>query len=416
MNNDIKLSEEQKNFIPWFLGNESRCLKLIGYAGTGKTTILKELKQILNDQNTVWCAQTHTAKQILNDKLGKCSNIGTIASILGLMPVTKEGKKKYVPGKRSVINKIYERTKGYQKLYLIIDESSMVSKEYLKFFLDSKANKILFVGDDAQIPPINEIVSPIFTSEYDFPEYRLNTIYRQGKDSPIISLASDTRMGLGNTSEQYGIETWSFNTNSIINFFDRFPKGKALCFTHPVKDKINKSVLLHYFGHDDPFTKGANLMLESPINAEKDYNAPKNGETVTITSVYPDETFLGFNVKSIQINNKYDVYIPVDENERKTIERKSDELAKEYKNIKTTESRKKEINNTIDIITNKIVFASCGYGMTLHKAQGQTIKQVLLVLEDYQSFKNKSTHIQMIYTGITRASETLILCKRKDFS
>ena len=413
---DVNLSDEQKKFIPWFLGNDSRCLKLIGYAGTGKTTVLKELKKILNDQNTIWCAQTHTAKQVLSDRLGKCTNISTIASVLGLMPVTKDGKKKYIPGKKSIINKIYEKTKGRQSIYLIIDEASMVSKEYLSFFLESNADKILFVGDDAQIPPINEIVSPIFTSEFDFPEYRLNTIYRQGKDSPIISLASDTRMGLGNTSENYGIETWNFSSESIISFFDKYPKGKALCFTHPIKDKINKAVLLHYFGHEDPFTEGANLMLESPIISEKDFNAPKNGETVTITAVYPDEIFLGFSVKSLQINNKYDVYVPASEDERKNIEKKAAELEKEYKNIKTTELRKAEINKTIDIITNKIVFASCGYGMTLHKSQGQTIEHVLLVLEDYQSFKNKNTHIQMIYTGITRASKTLILCKRKDFS
>lgn len=409
----IKLSKEQEEFIPWFLSNKSRCLKLIGYAGTGKTTVLKELKKVLPEKKTIWCAQTHTAKQVLNDKLGECTNIGTIASVLGLAPKIINGKKIFVPGRKSIINKIHESGKDRNHdIYLIIDEASMISKEYLNFFLESKADTILFVGDDAQIPPINEIVSPIFTNEYDFPEYRLNTIYRQGKDSPIISLASDTRMGIGNTSAQHGIETWNFSPDNIIRFFDENPKGKALCFTHPVKDKINKGVLMHYFGHDDPFTKGANLMLESPINSKNDFNAPKNGETVTITDIYPDEIFLGFKVKSLKINNKYDVFIPIDENERKTIERESESLEKEYKNPKTSDLRKIEINNTIEIISNKIVFASCGYAMTLHKSQGQTIKDVLLVLEDYSAFKNKNTHIQMIYTGITRASKKLILCRK----
>lgn len=409
----IKLSKEQEDFIPWFLSNKSRCLKLIGYAGTGKTTVLKELKKILPEKKTVWCAQTHTAKQVLNDKLGECTNIGTIASILGLSPKIINGKKIFVPGRKSIINKIYETNKEWGKIYLIIDESSMVSKEYLKFFLESKADTILFVGDDAQIPPINEVVSPIFTNEYDFPEYRLNTIYRQGKDSPIISLASDTRMGIGNTSAQHGIQTWTFSPDNIIKFFDENPKGKALCFTHPIKDKINKTILMHYFGHDDPFTKGANLMLESPINSKNDFNSPKNGETVTITNVYNDELFLGFKVKSLELNNKYNVFIPIDENERKTIERESEKLEKEYKDSKTSDYRKIEINNTIDIISNKIVFASCGYAMTLHKSQGQTIENVLLILEDYSAFKNKNTHIQMIYTGITRASKKLILCRKE---
>lgn len=409
----IKLSKEQEEFIPWFLSNKSRCLKLIGYAGTGKTTLLKELKRMLPEKQTVWCAQTHTAKQVLNDKLGECTNISTIASVLGLSPKTINGKKLFVPGRKSIINKIYETNKSLDKIYLIIDESSMINKDSLKFFIDSKADKILFVGDDAQIPPINEVVSPIFTSEYDFPEYRLNEIFRQGKDSPIIGFASDIRLGIGNTSASHGIETWDFSSESIIKFFDENPKGKALCFTHPIKYKVNKIILMHYFGHDDPFTKGANLMLESPINSKNDFNAPKNGETVTITNVYYDELFLGFKVKSLELNGKYNVFIPVDENERKIIERESEKLEKEYKDSKTSEYRKMEINNTIDIISNKIVFASCGYAMTLHKSQGQTIENVLLVLEDYSAFKNKNTHIQMIYTGVTRASKKIILCRKE---
>lgn len=409
----IKLSKEQEEFIPWFLSNKSRCLKLIGYAGTGKTTLLKELKRMLPEKQTVWCAQTHTAKQVLNDKLGECTNISTIASVLGLSPKTINGKKLFVPGRKSIINKIYETNKSLDKIYLIIDESSMINKDSLKFFIDSKADKILFVGDDAQIPPINEVVSPIFTSEYDFPEYRLNTIFRQGEGSPIIGFASDIRLGIGNTSASHGIETWDFSSESIIKFFDENPKGKALCFTHPIKDKVNKIILMHYFGHDDPFTKGANLMLESPINSKNDFTAPKNGETVTITNVYYDELFLGFKVKSLELNGKYNVFIPVDENERKTIERESEKLEKEYKDSKTSEYRKGEINNTIDIISNKIVFASCGYAMTLHKSQGQTIENVLLVLEDYSAFKNKNTHIQMIYTGVTRASKKIILCRKE---
>ena len=52
------------------------------------------------------------------------------------------------------------------------------------------------------------------------------------------------------------------------------------------------------------------------------------------------------------------------------------------------------------------------YCITSHKSQGQTIEHVLLVLEDDSAFKNKNTHIQMIYTGITRASKKLILCRK----
>ena len=101
---NIKLSKEQQDFIPWFLSNRSRCLKLIGYAGTGKTTVLKELKKVLPDKKTIWCAQTHTAKQVLNDKLGECTNIGTIASVLGLTPKIINGKKKFVPKYKEMLH------------------------------------------------------------------------------------------------------------------------------------------------------------------------------------------------------------------------------------------------------------------------------------------------------------------------
>ena len=73
----------------------------------------------------------------------------------------------------------------------IIDEASMVGQ---KMMVDIKENildmgaKIIFIGDTFQLPPVQD--TPIF----DTFNFQLENVQRQGLDSPILSVATSTRM------------------------------------------------------------------------------------------------------------------------------------------------------------------------------------------------------------------------------
>ena len=69
--------------------------------------------------------------------------------------------------------------------FLIIDEASMVNKEILSYIeKNTKDIKVIFIGDEGQLPPVGEPFSPVFHAEY--PILELTEIIRQAEDNPII--------------------------------------------------------------------------------------------------------------------------------------------------------------------------------------------------------------------------------------
>lgn len=409
---DFKLSKEQKGFMPWFIGlpDNERCARLIGYAGTGKTTVMKELDKVWPEKRSVWCCPSHQAKNILTGKLYKSEAI-TLASALGLGPVTREAKTIFIPKYRNKIDEKYENVQS--SVLVVVDESSMIDLDAWRYLLDTKASKILFVGDPAQIPPVSYSKSPIYDDSLcNYPTYELTQIFRQSEDSGINLVARDTREKGVDSTEIHGIQNIYLTESSISEFYRRYPRGKALCPTHKLKDYCNTIARTQINGGIYPearYIKGDDLFLESPIDPPY---GPTNGSIVTIKSKPELALFNGFYVWQMYVFDsmgvEYPVSTPEDEKERKKIEKYLAALQKEYSTT-DVDNRREEINREVDIIANKITFASHGFAMTIHKSQGSTIESVLLCVADLEVFKRQGIHLNMIYTGITRASKNLVI-------
>jgi exodeoxyribonuclease-5 len=187
------------------LARGERYTGLRGYAGTGKTYLVSRLvEQLVEEDCTVTvCAPTHKAVQVLSDELGDAPvQMQTLHSFLGLrLQPTEDGEYELVP----------DEARDFAEGVVIVDEASMIGREEWTHIEDSPFFvQWLFVGDPAQLPPVNEDPSPAI----DVPGPTLETIHRQAADNPILELATQIRKGTDG------------------RFSSTFEDGKGVAITH----------------------------------------------------------------------------------------------------------------------------------------------------------------------------------------
>ncbi len=168
------------------LARGERFTGLRGYAGTGKTYLVSRLVEQLLDEDcaVTVCAPTHKAVQVLSDELGDAPvQMQTLHSFLGLrLQPTEEGEYELVAAEE----------RDFTEGVVIVDEASMIGREEWSHIEDAPFwVQWLFVGDPAQLPPVNEDPSPAL----DVPGPTLETIHRQAADNPILELATKIRTG-----------------------------------------------------------------------------------------------------------------------------------------------------------------------------------------------------------------------------
>ena len=177
----ILTSEQTKIYnqlIKFVQDKSTNEILLVGYAGTGKTTLMaKFINNLVENKickRIVMAAPTHKAVNIAKSKLfpdtekdyselEKTINIMTIHRLLGYQSyVGLEGEKFFARGKIDPNWSIYD--------LVVVDECSMLSnqiitdiKELIGKEINSKV-KVIYVGDPAQLPPVNQSDSKIFNS------------------------------------------------------------------------------------------------------------------------------------------------------------------------------------------------------------------------------------------------------------
>lgn len=164
---------------------------LAGYAGTGKTTLAKELAEGVAG-GAVFGAFTGKAALVLRTK--GCEGASTIHSLIYQVDEEDEdsfgGSPKF---KLSPFSPV--KTAGL----VVIDECSMVDEE-LGADLLSFGTKVLVLGDPAQLPPVRG--QGYFTA--GTPDTMLTEVHRQAAENPIIRMSMDVRMGKPLTLGRYG--------------------------------------------------------------------------------------------------------------------------------------------------------------------------------------------------------------------
>ncbi|MEM9164321.1 MAG: AAA family ATPase, partial [Cyanobacteria bacterium P01_F01_bin.4] len=198
----ISLSVEQweaLQAIEAFLQSQSKLYLLTGYAGTGKTTLLHALISRLRSQDdnrsVVFTAFSNKATKVLRTMAAQWDlkvDCMTCCKLLGLKPVldTATG------------DQVFETVRNQDNQVpnfrlVVVDECSMVNQEMWKLLVNAVSRldimtQMLFVGDPAQLPPVNENESCCF--QQIIHQSALNQVIRYGGAIGVI--ADDIRRNI----------------------------------------------------------------------------------------------------------------------------------------------------------------------------------------------------------------------------
>jgi len=181
----------------WATLENRRFFVLRGYAGTGKSFLTKDLHSSTRSRISMeFCAPTHRATTVLSGYLGFQAR--TLASRLGVRAVYDEDDITFaLPDKPPYIA---------TGTVLVIDESSMISREYLRFLVEIAESLnifILFIGDPAQLPPVGERSSPVWKLVKDEQQKHTLVDIRRVKDDAIVDLHVALREQIFSKKREY---------------------------------------------------------------------------------------------------------------------------------------------------------------------------------------------------------------------
>lgn len=168
--------------------NGPQVFRLFGYAGTGKTTLAKDLADGVKG-SVIYGAFTGKAALVLRRK--GCAGASTIHSMIYRVD---EDANRWEP--RFVLNP--DSPVGRAQL-VVIDEVSMVGEDLARDLL-SFGTKVLVLGDPAQLPPVKG-AGYFIDAE---PNVMLTEVHRQARENPIVRMSMDIREGRPLSLGTYG--------------------------------------------------------------------------------------------------------------------------------------------------------------------------------------------------------------------
>ena len=219
------------NEMDRFMKSNETSMTLSGYAGTGKTSLMEIIAKKGRKQHrpVVFCASTNKAAAVLNERVSKAGfKAATLNKVFGISVEVDSNSNTY--NARNLVNVLRDAdiTPGTT---VIIDEASMINEEnydILNNIAKQNSLKIIYVGDSAQLAPVNEDkISKVFRNG----EGKVITLTQVERtdDNAILKEATDLRNG---------------NSLSGISSFNN--KGEGVAYISPKhQDEIN-SVVAHY--------------------------------------------------------------------------------------------------------------------------------------------------------------------------
>lgn len=219
------------NEMDRFMKSNETSMTLSGYAGTGKTSLMEMIAQKGRKQHrpVVFCASTNKAAAVLNERVSKAGfKAATLNKVFGISVEVDSKSNTY--NARNLVNVLKDAdiTPGTT---VIIDEASMINEEnydILNNIAKQNSLKIIYVGDSAQLAPVNE--------------NKISKVFRNG-EGKVITLTQVERTD-DNAILKEATELRNGNPLSGISSFNN--KGEGVAYISPNhQDEIN-NVVAHY--------------------------------------------------------------------------------------------------------------------------------------------------------------------------
>ena len=373
-----------------------RVVKVVGFAGTGKTTLLVSLRQTFFKKNPnlriAFCAFTGRASAVLREKLvaENCDYegdyIGTIHRLIYIPTLSFDQKtgRKVITGwrKSSYIN--YD--------FIIIDEASMVDYEMFND-LQSYGLPIIAVGDHGQLPPINSNHSLVL----DNPDFVLEKIHRQAEGNPIIRLSREVRdTGKIKTGVYspgvFKIPFTEKRCKELLGSMNHLDSSTIfLCGMNKTRVVYTEKIRKKYeFTRPEPYPGERLICLKNNHN-----DKIMNGQLGTLLwLMYENEEL--YNA-TLQIDGFPEPFQTLVFPPTFGLEKYEEVFSNiDWKDLQEI-AGKKSVN-----------FFDYGYVITVHKSQGSEFDKVVL-FEERSYYWNDDYYKKWLYTAITRAREKLMV-------
>lgn len=374
--------------------NMERYTVISGYAGTGKSTLVRFIIEALgvDEKRVAYAAFTGKAAEVLRKKGNK--NACTLHKLLyDHFPKPAGG--------------FFRKPKpkiDYD--VVVVDEVSMAPKTLMELLFKHKCY-VICLGDPFQIPPIDKDED---NHLLDHPHVFLDEVMRQAQESEIIRLTMDIRAGkeipfndkgkevlvLPRQELTTGMLTWAdqvlVGTNatrlainnqmrSLYGFEGGPQEGEKVICLRNYWDEVSEN-------EGDPLVNGTIGYLKNGFKTFREIprwikNAPDSFEVWQTNFIVGEDYF-----PSIEID--YNMLLT---GEKCCDWRLSYQLGK----------LKPKLG---EIVPKEFAFA---YAITVHKAQGSEWPNVLLLEERFPF--DPLEHARHLYTGATRAEDKLVLVK-----
>ena len=419
---------------------------LNGYAGTGKTTLLAAVVEVLGAMQvpTVLLAPTGRAAKVLSRYCHR--EALTIHKRIYRERTTADYESHFSLD----VNK--ERGAVF-----IVDEASMLADatsegqlfgsgslldDLIKYIRSGKDCRLILVGDNAQLPPVGAAFSPALDrdvmSGYGEVVYAsMDDVVRQQAESGILFNATMLRCMLENGICEVPQLDMSFADVESISggevmekvqeCYDRYGRDETIIITRSNRraNRYNEGVRRYNLSAEEAIESGDCLMVvkNNYYYTEREKECPMsfaaNGDVVRLRKIYRFEDFYGFHFADALLSfpdyNDFElrcrILLDTITSESPSLTREESrrllqEVEQDYLDIKSRIKRLKEIRENPHFNAVQVKFA---YAITCHKAQGGQWKAVFVDRALFGDEPMTGDMLRWLYTAFTRATERLYL-------
>ena len=393
------------SFFDFIADRDAQTFVIEGYAGTGKSTLVKHLLDELPKLVEAWrtidpsypdyeiSLTSTTHKAVENLKQISSQDACTIHSFLGLRLSTdyKTGATSLYPGKN--FSPPIEHI-------VVVDEAGQMTKEMIEhLFNRTKRCKFLLMGDPAQLVDFKTNTAPVFNAGY--PTAKLTDVIRNG--GQILELATACRnwvnTGVAPSITPSGTDiVWmdqdDFNAEIAKEFSrsDWKPSDSSfLAYTNARVIEYNNFIRGVAKGDPD-FQVGDDANVNEYYVDKTTGKNFKTDQSVVITAIEPGEE-----------NGLVGKYYTIDG----TKAFKPDSL-KEWRKAISTARANGEYQLANQMQESWIDLRAI-YARTVHKAQGSTFKRVFVDLSDLGKCRQVTQLARLAYVAFSRPTDQIVM-------
>ncbi|MFO7977452.1 MAG: AAA family ATPase [Bacteroidales bacterium] len=423
---------------------------LKGYAGTGKTTMVSSLVNVLPALG---------AKSVLLAPTGRAAKV--FSSYSG-HPAFTIHKKIYrmLTGTDGSMNVVIQENK-HKDTFFIVDEASMISggvepgqeslfgvthllDDLIQYVSRGINCRLILMGDTAQLPPVRTPESPALSEAYLNRRYHLHIdsfeikeVVRQALDSGILHNATLLRQMLAGGQTGFpAFELAGFRDFRRLDgpeaadevnsaYMSGSPEGSLIiCRSNKRANMYNQFIRQRVLFMEDEISAG-DLLLVAKNNyfwLPEDSNAGfiANGDILEIRRIHQIEEMHGFrfahlNVKLMDYPDEpdLDTWIILDTLDAagpalSTEQQKQlyEAVAADYADIPNKRTRMEQIRKDRYFNALQVKFA---YALTCHKSQGGQWENVFVEMGYLRENHPDTEYLRWLYTAITRATHQVFL-------